>query len=228
MWQYFFNAQKGAKDSFKLINNFLNWYFSGLIEIIFPKDPILLRLEKMSSAKIIEICPCAEISNALFKYKNEIVEKIIFDIKNNENSVIRHKVAKIMVAEILKNKKELESKKIVIIPVTTTKRRARERGFSQTNLLAHDICNSMPSKFIYGGEKIFYIRKHKAQTEVSSKKARLKNVLGSMSVRNPDFFRGKNIFIIDDVYTTGATISEVIRVLEKCGAAEISWLTIAH
>jgi predicted amidophosphoribosyltransferase len=57
---------------------------------------------------------------------------------------------------------------------------------------------------------------------------RLANIKDSFSVKTPDLVKGKNILLIDDVLTTGATSSEASRVLKSAGANKVFVLTLAN
>ena len=60
-----------------------------------------------------------------------------------------------------------------------------------------------------------------------SKEERIKNLKGVFKVNDSDYINNKNIILIDDVMTTGATISECKYILKKSGAKQIIVLTIA-
>jgi predicted amidophosphoribosyltransferase len=56
----------------------------------------------------------------------------------------------------------------------------------------------------------------------------LKNIKGAFRVRAPEKVNAKKVLLIDDVYTTGATVNECARVLLKAGAEIIDVLTVAR
>ena len=56
---------------------------------------------------------------------------------------------------------------------------------------------------------------------------RKKNVRGAFSVDNEQKIKGKRILLIDDVYTTGATLNECAKVLIEAGAKSVDTLTVA-
>ena len=65
------------------------------------------------------------------------------------------------------------------------------------------------------------------QTKLT-KAERLKNLAGSFDVLHKEDIIGKNILLIDDVFTTGATVEEISKILKNCGANKIYVLTFAH
>jgi predicted amidophosphoribosyltransferase len=57
---------------------------------------------------------------------------------------------------------------------------------------------------------------------------RLKNIKGAFRVKIPEEVIAKNVLLVDDVYTTGATVNECARVLLKAGAEQVDVLTVAR
>lgn len=111
-----------------------------------------------------------------------------------------------------------------IIPVPLHRQRLKERGFNQSEWLALGI-------YLRKGMKVMnhiLIRKQNTLSQSSLKKQdRLLNIKGAFQVVKPDAISGKNILLIDDIYTTGATINECSRTLKKYGANKIYALTLA-
>ena len=113
----------------------------------------------------------------------------------------------------------------LLIPVPLHPRRLRERGFNQALLLARVL------KKRYSMALATRILKRWRWTEPQvnlSGKVRKKNVKGSFIISNPLAVKEKNILLLDDVYTTGATINESGRTLLKAGANEVYVLTLAR
>lgn len=66
------------------------------------------------------------------------------------------------------------------------------------------------------------------QTEETDRKERRENLKGVFDVVRADEIKGKNVLVIDDVYTTGATINECARVLQRAGARKVYSITAAQ
>ena len=113
----------------------------------------------------------------------------------------------------------------LIVAVPLHRARLRERRFNQSLLMAKEIariCN-MPVDYLN------LKRTCATEPQVNLKgKERLKNVRNAFSAADKGVFKGKRILLIDDVYTTGATIMECSRVLKRAGAESIFVFTLAR
>jgi len=113
----------------------------------------------------------------------------------------------------------------IIVPVPLHKKRLKHRGFNQSLLLARKISKRHKIPIDY----LNLIRERLTEPQIKLKgKERLKNVKGAFAVRDKSVFKNKNVLIIDDVYTTGATINECARVLKKAGVKGVYALTLAR
>ena len=113
----------------------------------------------------------------------------------------------------------------LIVPVPLHPARLREREFNQAELLARLIASLY--KIMVSADNLIRRRYTKTQTELESQD-RLVNVKDSFAVRTPELFKGKNILLVDDVMTTGATSSEAALALKNAGANIVFDLTIAN
>lgn len=113
----------------------------------------------------------------------------------------------------------------IIVPVPLHKKRLKERGFNQSLLLAKEISKKHKIPIDYLNLK----RTRFTEPQINLKgEERLKNVRGAFEVEDGKIFKNKNILLIDDVYTTGATIKECSNVLKKTGAKNVFALTLAR
>ena len=113
----------------------------------------------------------------------------------------------------------------LIIPVPLHIRRLRERGFNQALILAKPIGKKyrIPVNFSLLKRRKFTL----TQTGLD-KKEREKNMKGAFTVIDNAKIKGKNIILIDDVYTTGATINQCTKTLIQAGAGKVAVLTLAR
>jgi ComF family protein len=113
----------------------------------------------------------------------------------------------------------------LILSVPLHPRRLRQRGFNQSLLLARRVSrkHSIPLDFT----TLQRIRHTEPQTQLSGSE-RQKNIRGAFEVRRPEVIAEKHILLIDDVFTTGATVQECAKVLLKAEAKQVDVLTLAR
>jgi ComF family protein len=113
----------------------------------------------------------------------------------------------------------------LIIPVPLHPKRLRWRGFNQSVLLARQVSRAYALPI----DAFILIRDKETlpQTQLSEEERR-KNVRGAFSVRAPGVLKAKTILLVDDVYTSGATLNECSRVLTRAGARKVHVLTLAR
>ena len=119
----------------------------------------------------------------------------------------------------------LSAKNHVVIPIPLHPERLRERGFNQAELLSVEIAELLELKI--NGEVLARTKKTSAQAELKDHEKRKSNVAGAFEVKNPEQISGKNLILVDDVFTSGATMNEAVRVLREAGARKIIAFVIA-
>lgn len=113
----------------------------------------------------------------------------------------------------------------LLIPVPLHKQRLRERGFNQTLLLVEEL--SCRTGIPYRNRILQKVRPTLPQVNLSGVE-REKGVRGSFHIIGKEGIKGKTVLLVDDVYTTGATVNECSKVLLAAGAERIDVLTLAH
>ena len=106
-----------------------------------------------------------------------------------------------------------------------TKKKVKQRGYNQSQLLASKIVNKIPDLIL---EKQILVKYKENKTQSSlNKLQRLENVKNVYKVQNTAKIKEKKVLLFDDIYTTGATVNECAKVLKQAGAKEVGILTIA-
>ncbi|MCR1898235.1 ComF family protein [Irregularibacter muris] len=111
-----------------------------------------------------------------------------------------------------------------IIPVPLHPNRLKERGFNQAEELARGIISIVDIKLLKNG--LMRTKDTPHQTDLT-KWERQKNIAGVFKVSDEQLLKGKTLLLIDDVYTTGATINACAKVLKTAGAGEVYFATAA-
>lgn len=108
--------------------------------------------------------------------------------------------------------------------VPVSRKRLRQRGYDQTYLLARSACVLWDTVPI---ETLRKIADTPPQSGIATPEGRRANVLGVYEAI-PEHVYGRRVLLIDDILTTGATLSECARVLREAGAADVVCMTLAR
>lgn len=111
---------------------------------------------------------------------------------------------------------------ITWVPVSRWRR--LRRGYDQVELLAQAVCAELGTEPVYCLRKV---RNNPPQSGIAGQAQRRANVLGVYEAVEPERFAGKRVLLLDDIITTGATLSECARVLLTAGAAEVYGAAVA-
>ena len=112
----------------------------------------------------------------------------------------------------------------IIMPVPLASRRLFHRGYNQATLLARPISRASGIRIDYDSVR----RKYRDDMGHKNARERAANIRGVFSVVKPDRIRGRKILLVDDVMTTGATFSELRRVLIRAGATAVYGVTFCR
>jgi ComF family protein len=113
----------------------------------------------------------------------------------------------------------------IIMPVPLHYSRLRQRGFNQALLLADPLSRTSDISLCY--DNLWRTRSTLPQVDLSGDE-RIKNVAGAFALHRPQDVSGSSVLLIDDVFTTGATLNECAGVLKKAGASTVTVLTLAR
>ncbi len=157
-----------------------------------------------------------------FYYEDTVRSSIIqhkFDFNYNHSLTLSHHLSEII--------KELYPDTLpdYIIPVPTSKKRLKLRGYNPLMEIGIRVSNSTNIPLL--SDVILKIKDTPQQSVASSRISRFRNVKGSFAVTNKDILKNKNIILLDDVYTTGATTYECSKILKRAGVSHILVATVA-
>lgn len=124
--------------------------------------------------------------------------------------------------------KSFVGKKAILVPIPLHELREKNRGFNQAEMIA----NMMAEKcgFLVESNLLKRIKNTPPQVKTKSREKRLTNLLGAFAVSQKivNKVSNKTIVLVDDVWTSGATMKEATRVLKKAGVRRVLALTLAH
>jgi ComF family protein len=113
----------------------------------------------------------------------------------------------------------------LVIPVPLHRSRERERGFNQASELSKHFAKL--ARIPVERHWLLRTRPTKVQAGLSRRERRL-NMSGAFAVSNQAELAGKALLLVDDVFTTGATLNECAKILREQGASRVSVLTVAR
>jgi ComF family protein len=158
-------------------------------------------------------------------YNNFIVKKLIQNYKyppfSKKLSAI---LSKMLFDFVVLN--ELDFKEMdFLVPIPSTSRRKRWRGFDHIKEICQDFSEQIKITLLL--ENLIKIKDSEPQMNLSGEK-RKENLKNAFICQNKEKIQGKNILLIDDVFTTGATLEETAKTLKNSGAKKVYGLVIAR
>ena len=192
-------------------------------------EPVKEFCEKCGSYPVKNLCNHCSDNNysfsrarSVYKFGKE-VQVLVHNLKYNEFSGIARFFARKMAEYI--NSMELFNRIDLICPVPLHKVKKRERGYNQAELISKKLSDILNIRHLPHLIK----RKKYTETQTSlSKRERKNNVKNAFRISNKYNIADKNILLIDDVFTTGATVNSISNLLKHNGVGKIYVLTIAR
>lgn len=155
---------------------------------------------------------------AMLRYKKgSRAQRIIYNLKYNGRSEAGFKLGMMMAERLLES--VLYQDVEVIVPVPLHKSKERKRGYNQSLYIAEGLASVLNIPV----NNTVLIRN--VATESQTRKgrySRYENMQHAFSVWRPEELTGKHVLIVDDVITTGATVTACAIVLQQCGICKLS------
>lgn len=209
--------------------------YDWLMDTLFPPKCILCR--KLLSREETDLCnacreeaPAYHISKTTPQFLDSFVAVWYYEDSVRE-SLLRFKfrgarsygeVYGRLVAMKLLETVEGDFDLLTWIPVSPL--RKLRRGYDQVELIAKSVGAELGVEPVPTLKKI---RHNRPQSRISDGAKRRANVLGAYCVMDPEVVSGKRIVLLDDILTTGATMSEAARMLKTAGAKEVHSAAVA-
>lgn len=170
--------------------------------------------------------PCSEGEYPFSKHRSYglyqgTLEELIRRFKYGGQTFLKEALADLLFCAYMGLGEEVD----LVVSVPLSRGRLKERGFDQSLLLAKGFARRSALKL---GEGVLEKVKETPPQVGLSGKERRQNLRGAFAVKEPEAVKGKKVLVVDDVFTTGATLSEVSKVLLKAGAKEVFAITVAR
>lgn len=168
-----------------------------------------------------------------FVYKDPLIKDMVWALKYNRKEQIAPLFGQIIYDYLLEESADhalfATFTNPILIPIPISKQRAYERGYNQTERVAKAI-KSLDTEELFKLETTTLHKRHSHhhQARTTNKAQRAEHIQNSFYIKHPEKIVGKNIFLIDDVITTGTTIEEARKTLLGAGAKEVRALVVAR
>lgn len=211
-----------------------------ILNIVFPVNCVSCGKDGSDLCiKCLSNSPPAERESAnwifpLFDYRHPPIKKSIWLLKYKGKKRLANVFAEILYGRMIEELSELSImnnfREPILIPIPLSKRRYRERGYNQAELICKKLMEIDEKNNNFSLEKnvLEKIKETEHQANIKERRDRLKNLSDSFAVKNPELIKNKNIILIDDVLTTGATLTEAKKILKNSGARKVIAFTVAH
>lgn len=166
--------------------------------------------------------------NGLFcatSYENKLVRKMLQLLKYKPYAkCLAGPLASFIITHFkLVNKRDFGEYLWIAVPLH--KSRLKERGFNQSEELSKELVRVLGGELLT--DALIKVRPTKAQVDLS-RKEREKNIIGAIKCVRPESIKNKKILLVDDVFTTGATVEECSKTLKEAGAKEVWAVLVAR
>ena len=222
-------------------------WISDLIDLIFPRHCLvcgevlsrqeqdlcldcLYKLPKIEKIHIDEIekvfwgkCDIVSAMSYIYYRKESPYNRLLHKMKYGNCPEVGRRLA-MMAAEGLKQNGFFDGID-AIVPLPLSKKKHRQRGYNQSDYIAEGL--SQKSGIPVIKDCVIRTKANETQTH-KSREERWKNVEGIFSLAKPEAIEGKHILLIDDILTTGATLTNCAIAIQQGCNCKISIFTLAY
>lgn len=176
----------------------------------------------------------------LYDYRHPSMKKALWLLKYKGKKRLAESFAEIIYDKILEELSELSVmenfRNVILIPIPLSTKRYRERGYNQAELICKELIKinnlrhgvDIKNNFRLENNILIKPKETEHQARIENRAERLKNIIGSFAIKSEETIKGRNIILIDDITTTGATLNEARKILKQAGARKIIAFTVAH
>ena len=187
----------------------------------FDEIPLCVASHELHDSKIL----------TLMDYRRPEVQDLIRSLKYDGNEYAAHLCAAVLadfLREEIASMRMFSPRPIFIIPLPLHDSRERERGFNQIELVLRWLPQELKdgTRATVSDDLLVRTRATERQTHLA-RRERVANMRGAFATRRPDLLRRAHVFLIDDVTTTGSTLANAAKPLQKC-EAEVTLIALAR
>lgn len=206
-----------------------------LLEIIFPK--VDTSTIEIFTSMFCSVCRARLAENKKICHKNSlyklaaavsydgIAKDLIWQLKYQKKRAAIEPLKEILYRYLENLRKIPGLNHYLVIPIPLFPDKERERGFNQSQLIAEAVADYLHLRTVT--DVLIKTKDTPAQAQVDDWAKRETNVQNSFAVAKPEIIKNQKVIIVDDVWTSGATMNETARLLKAAGAKNLIGLVIA-
>ena len=170
---------------------------------------------------------------SILEYRQSIVKDAIWLLKYKGKRPVGTILARLVYDGLLEELSEMHMMENfsdpILIPIPLSKSKCRERGYNQADIIGRELARlDGNTSFSYDPRILIKTKDTRSQAKMHDRESRLRNLRGCFRVTDPDKIKNRNIIILDDITTTGATLHEASAILMKAGAKRVLAVAVAH
>lgn len=160
-------------------------------------------------------------------YSHPLAKKIIHQFKYQPFiKELAQPLANLIINHFLILNKDINWTQFKLVSIPLNKKKIRWRGFNQSQEITQYISRFFKVPIL--NNALVRSKTNIPQIKIKDFNVRKENIKGVFSCQNPEIIKNQKILLVDDVFTTGATMEEGAQVLKKAGAKEVWGIVIAR
>ena len=212
----------------KTINRIIISFWEGVVEVIYPRENHCIICKEDGCFGLCEHCKKSikiiknEYQDKIvsYGYYGGVLKELILKFKYKNNFTAGDILSEFLEEYIVEN---IRYEEYIITYIPLSKKSKRVRGFNQCEYIAKKIARDLS---IEAKEVLIKLKDTKEQKTLK-KDERYENIKDAFDLKKGIELNNCNIILIDDVITTGATLTEACKILEKYKVKDIKLLTLA-
>ena len=207
----------------------MNSLTTTILDFLFPPSEASLGLRRISPAQLDLKLPRASLPlypfiTSLFAYKHPLTHELIQSIKNKKDAHAFECAGYALYKKLL----EKGISHATLIPIPLSKKRLKERGYNQCELLIEEILKLDTEKRFTGDSSLLVRTKHTSEQKLKNREERLAGTDSIFEIATNSISKDTPLILIDDVATTGSTLKTARDILISSGFTDVRALTVAH